>query len=296
MATAVASCAAPAMAGVVLTGDYLKIGINAGGSLIDFDSTPYVGIKYDPTGAGNFSSSNDFITPGDPFAFYSIGVNGVSAVAGKGSSYNTFSATTVDASAGGPMAVSTGSFQNISFKQIISFDVDSKIVHTSVIFTNKSGGALTNVVYGVGFDPDQDVSFGGGYATYNSFGVSDSGANASVSAFGVKSGYTIALNNTTGWDSVKASISSGWQTNPYTLSSTAFGAASTSDSTIALGFDLGNFAVGQQKTVGYDYVISSLAPLTPSGPGTLLPEPGTYTMLLAGLGLMGFMVRRRKSS
>ena len=36
--------------------------------------------------------------------------------------------------------------------------------------------------------------------------------------------------------------------------------------------------------------------VTTFGSATAVPEPETYTMLLAGLGLMGFMIRRRKTS
>ncbi|PIV71592.1 MAG: PEP-CTERM sorting domain-containing protein, partial [Rhodocyclales bacterium CG17_big_fil_post_rev_8_21_14_2_50_68_7] len=29
---------------------------------------------------------------------------------------------------------------------------------------------------------------------------------------------------------------------------------------------------------------------------TAVPEPGSWTMLMAGLGMMGFMIRRRRAS
>jgi hypothetical protein len=32
------------------------------------------------------------------------------------------------------------------------------------------------------------------------------------------------------------------------------------------------------------------------GVGTVVPEPETYAMLLAGLGLLGFIARRRKTA
>lgn len=304
MSMAVAGCAMPAMADVTLMGKFIEIGVNNGGSLINFDQN--IGIKFDPLGTGDFSSSNDFITPGSPFAFYSIGVNGVSGVAGGGSGSNPFGTMTLDLSAvaGSPLSITkNGTFEKMSFKQIISFDMDSKIVHTAVTLTNKSDGILNKVVYGVGFDPDQDVSFNGDYSTVNT--INGQGVDASVVAVGSASGYSIALNNTTGWTGAHASITSPWGTDPYTLSSAAAAIDNIGDYAIALGFQLGDFAIDQQKTVGYDYVLSCHssmnavcnhaipAPTPPPGP---LPEPETYTMLLTGLGLMGFMVRRRKTS
>ena len=273
------ACAAPAMADVTVQGDYIQIGVNANGSLIDFGS--FIGLKYDPSGTGNFSSPIDFVTPGIPFAFYSIGVTGSSAVAGAGSSSNPFATSTVDLSAGADspfVLTKNGSYAGLTFKQVLSFDVDSKVVHSSVTFKNKSAATVNNVAYGVGLDPDQDANIGGSTDTNNS--ILGQGANASVSAMGILSGYSITLSNTGGWTATTASITDTWETNPYVLSSAATDSGN-GDYTIGLGFQLGNFAVNQEKTISYDYTISAV------------PEPGNYAMFLAGLGLLGFMRRRR---
>ena len=65
----------------------------------------------------------------------------------------------------------------------------------------------------------------------------------------------------------------------------AFGFASNSDSSISLGYSLGDLADGSSVSFGYTYTFANP-----------VPEPETYAMLLAGLGLVGFMVRRRKHS
>ena len=56
------------------------------------------------------------------------------------------------------------------------------------------------------------------------------------------------------------------------------------DDSISLAYDIGTIAAGTSASVGYEYVFST----------TPVPEPETYAMLLAGLGLMGFIARRRR--
>ncbi len=48
-----------------------------------------------------------------------------------------------------------------------------------------------------------------------------------------------------------------------------------------LAYDLGTVANHQSVSFGYEYVMA-------------VPEPETYAMLLAGLGLIGFSARRRR--
>ena len=69
---------ASAKAGFVLSGDYVRVGVHESGGMIDEGFT--VGIEYDATGTATWSLW-DFIKPGSPFEFYSIGYGG--------STYNT---------------------------------------------------------------------------------------------------------------------------------------------------------------------------------------------------------------
>jgi hypothetical protein len=277
------ACAAPASA-VVLTGNYIQLGLNDGGSLIDFGST--TGIKLDPSGTSSFGAI-DFLTQGTPFAFYSIGVGGTSAVAGGGPSSNRFHSVTVDATGaiGFPFAVtSRGFYGGLDLKQTVFFDYNSSTIHSTVTLTNTSHATVNNVAYGFGFDPDQDANVNGSYSTNNT--IYGQGANASVSARGAASGYAVTLNNTSGW-AANASIvapSGGvynWNTDPYQLANNAVNRGN-GDNSINLGYALGDFAVGQQKTLAYDLVLT--APV---------PEPSTYGMMLAGLLLLRHMARRK---
>ena len=59
-----------------------------------------------------------------------------------------------------------------------------------------------------------------------------------------------------------------------------------SDSSINMAFELGHSGVmknGESSVMGYELIMGAV------------PEPETYAMFMAGLGLMGFIARRRKN-
>lgn len=273
-----AALAAPAWAApVTVEGNFIRLGVSDSGALIDH--TTFTGIQFDPTGSGNFSGAIDYLTPGTPFAFYSLGVNGAFDTAGAlAFGNNPFGATTVNLAPPGAspnILTSGGMFGGLGFTQVLSFDLSSRTIQARLTFTNISGTALENVAYAVGFDPDQDIDYPGSEAFDTDNRVDGQGANASVTAIGPVLRYGITLANTSGWANTFASARNDRETNPYILAGSGvddgFG-----DAELTLGYNLGAFAPGEQKSIGYEYALF-----------TAIPEPGVLPLMFAGLLAIG---------
>lgn len=263
----------PSANAAVFSGDYLKFGLSDSGYLIDGG----VGIQFDPTGKGNFSSA-DFVTPGNPFNFYAISVGGNTEVANSSNKNNPFNTSPVFSYDGTTATATylTGKYGDLSVIQSYTFKKDSKLIHVGVELKNTGEARLDDVFYAYGLDPDQDRSKFGTYDTINK--INGQGQNAKVSATGPNSGNTIFLSNTSNRKDTFASITS-WNTSPVALySGTNFG---NGDNTIALSYKLGSLAAGQKAVLSYD--IGVMAPV---------PEPETYALM--GIGLVGLMAARRR--
>ena len=175
-----------------------------------------------------------------------------------------------------------------TFTQTVSIPSDG---HVSVMvnLTNNSGATASDVLWGVGVDPDQGIPVGGGFGTTNEIlatGVTGTAVRATSS-----DGYSLTLRNTTsaGADAIAAYVDTVFGSccapiDPAFIFATAQGVGSYgfADHSINLAFDLGDIAPGETVTFGYEYVMA-------------VPEPETYAMLLAGLGLIGFSLRRRSA-
>ena len=157
-------------------------------------------------------------------------------------------------------------------------------VAVTINLTNNTGSDATGVQWGVGFDPDQGIPAGLGFGTTNEIlGLAGSAAVRATSL----DGWAVTLANTT---SASAFSIAGY-IDPFSCCSPvdpgvmlaaaqAVGGYGFADSSINLAYDLGAIANGQSVSFGYEYILA-------------VPEPETYAMLLAGLGLIGFSARRR---
>jgi len=258
-------------ASFTLSGTYLNVGVSNSGGLID-DAFTY--------GINPVGTNVDFLKPGNPFEFYSIGVNGSWATAGWGGGYytpaNPFNTTTNDISSltPGKLTASSMGFFTLggSQLQIINqfawFDKNEMTIHFSADLLNMGSTTATNVVYARGLDPDQDVNGYGSSSTINTMTAN------SVSAYGPLSKYTISIidnaMSVTGVPSV-----SNWATDPYYLLTA--GTIGDGDYTIAMAWNIGDIGPHQSVEIDYAYKISAV-PLPPS---ILFLAPG-----LAGLALV----------
>lgn len=235
--------------------------------------------------SGTFSSlsytGDEFVNWGTPMSYYWLNSSdaGSPFVADNASSTNPLSAMT----SGGGTVSFTAASGGLVFNQNISL-IGNKAVVT-VVLSNESGSAISGVQWGVGIDPDQGMP--GTFDTYNKI-LGQAGSASVTASDGVN---RVTLRNTTSalaYD-IKAYIDttccSPVDPNSILGGATQFvGLTSSGDYSINLAYDIGTIATGTSASIGYEYVFAPV------------PEPEIYAMMAAGLGLMGFVARRRKKS
>lgn len=197
---------------------------------------------------------------------------------------NPLSASTT---AAGASAATTFSFGGMNVFMLHALTQANQMA-TSVTLTNPLGGigSVAGVKWNVGFDPDQDIPGMSTFATTNR--IMGVGGAAAVTAFSAATPVTLANSTGAGASLVKAFINVGNCCSAVDGATAlaggqALGFTNYGDNSISLGYDLGTLADGSSVSFGYTYTFA-----------TPVPEPETYAMLLAGLGLMGFVARRRQ--
>jgi len=274
----VALAAGPVQAtSFVLDGNYLRVGVSNSGGLIDDAFT--VGIDYDNTGSATWSTW-DFLKPGTPWEFYSIGYNGVWNNAGYLLG-NPFGATSTDTSAGSINSARTvGAYGPLAFQQEMAYADGSGWIDFRVTLTNTADFAVTDIVYARGLDPDQDVYAGGGYDTTNV--IVDGNL---VTASAPVTDWTIAIFSNSAYPHAP-SIDSYWSTDPYYLFNTppndGYG-----DNTINMAWWIGTLGSGESAEITFQYRVAE------TQEGTIIPEPVTMAGLLIGIAGLGGYIRRR---
>jgi hypothetical protein len=262
-------------ASFVLGGDYLQVGFSNSGGLIDDSFT--AGINFSTAGNGSYSAA-DFLRPGSPFEFYSIGVNGVSLGSAGYLNGNTFGMTTFDVSSGtvkSSLSLSFGGVPSLLLIQTAYFDKTSKDINFTIEMQNIGSTTLTDVVYARGLDPDQDVYPFGVYSTNNSI------AGGVVTAVGPYSNWSISITNIGALSGVP-SISAAWQQDPYMLLNFPTNDGN-GDYTINMAWNVGTLLPGHSAEVDFQY--------------NMVPVPPSVLLLGSGLlGLVGLGWRRRKTN
>ena len=186
-------------------------------------------------------------------------------------------------------AYTFGSFGGWDMQMLETITSPGHLVY-AVTITNNTGHDVDGVRWGFGIDPDQGVPGGAGFGTTN---VIDGVAALSSVTATSSDGYFITLKDIT---SANASLLHPYvdpasccsPVDPLTmhLVNQGLGSYGFSDSSINMAFELGHSGLmknGESSVMGYELIMGAV------------PEPETYAMFMAGLGLMGFIARRRKN-
>ncbi|MEH2080425.1 MAG: DUF4347 domain-containing protein, partial [Nostoc sp.] len=295
---------------VFLGGEFIELGVrgNAGffgtaaSKPADFFGTSArsnIGLSIDPDGYQTGSTfSYDVFLPGTPYEGWSIGYQqsgttySLENAGGNTPTIQIASTTTADTSAGNILAatVTSNTTQNVSVVQTYSFDYTQDYWKTAVTITNNSATAINNLRYARAYDPDngKDAS-GGGYTTTNTIvntiaadgkvilSAQVPSSDLSFSIYGARPSYFISFD-----PSARASIGGSiGSTVANSLLVGTKGQTVTSDTAIALWFDIGTLAAGASKTVqfytGLSTNILAAAANAPTNtvPGTQSTNAGT---------------------
>jgi hypothetical protein len=282
LAVACVVAGAPAFATpAAIQNGYVLAGISDYGTL-GSDSATSPGILFDKTGAGSYGV-NDFLTPGDPFeGFYVTSSAGSAGANNDGTSGFGFHSPTALSATSATWSGSSAAYSITNTYTLTTASGRSEIaIHT--VLTNTSGSDITGLEFLRTLDPDPDVNAYDSYFTNNTV-VSSSTACGS----GPDSGQTICIDADSSI-AHKAGVSGPtWSQSPAAY--LAGQNAGDGDYAIGLAFDIGNLAAGQSVSLDYDYAAgASIGVVTPS-----VPEPENVALMLAGLGLMGVVARRRR--
>jgi hypothetical protein len=300
LATAALAIATTAAATpLVLSGNYLQVGISDAGTFGSNGNTS-PGILHDPTGTATFGV-NDYLTPGTPHDGF-----GVTSSGGwrqndndtAGGDFGSASPTLlVGAAALGFANAATwsGTDGNVNITNSYFFNNNDQRIR--IITTITALSDLTNVAFARSTDPDPDVNTFGSFVTNNQRGNTLFGVDDFIGAAGPQTGLTLGLLNLSGntyAHTTQINFSCCSNIDPYDVLAHAgddAGLLATGDYGLNLAYSLGDLKAGQTVSLSYAYVFGNNIGTV----GDDVPEPASWAMMIAGFGLIGAAARRRRT-
>lgn len=263
MALPALATAAP-VTSLVLSGDYIRIGVNSAGTLGSGGSVK-PGILYDGTGTGTFNSDYDYLTPGNPFEGFTVaGSSGgtgfsvtnnnagpVSPIVGALSDYSgvAYKGTTYD-----QRAVWTGSYGGL-FELTNDYFFNTRGQQLKIETTITATAELLDLTFGRFTDPDAVAAPGDSTQTNNHVGSGSIPASDLVYAEALASKYVIGLYTSSSVTHNAGVSRAPWSTDPnFYLSGQNDG---NGDYSIGLGFDIGKLDIGESITLSYQYIFGT---------------------------------------
>lgn len=288
---------------VVLTGDFIKTAVNDVGSLGSGGSTS-PGLLFDKTGTGDFTSNNDYLTPGTPYDYFGVRSNQTGLI-GNANSFDTTGITTVT----GPTDLSAGTVNSASwsgeykgfFTLVNTYKFNDNGQRIDVNTTITALQDLSGLQFARSIDPDPDVNTFGDFKTTNSLGDAPKGIAATDYAYslGLSTGLPLGL-FTDSPLTHNAGIVQSWGSQSSAAADPTQILAGINDGNgdyaLALGFDIGTLLSGQSVSIKYSYIMGLTKDSVdiPVDPPSGVPVPGA--IWLFGTALLGFAGFGRKKS
>jgi hypothetical protein len=294
---------------IIMSGDFVRTAVSDDGTL-GFGGGTSPGILHDPTGSGDFSNNDDYLTPGTPFEGWELEYTTTSGAFSQIRQNNAGG----DSIAAGTLTDLSGTTSDnlVRWEAIVAgaieithdyfFDNDEERINIRTTLTALQD--LTGVLLSRAMDPDPDVNRFGSFSTNNQRGLDangdgdfDDAGDAAPEDFagsvGTQSGQTIAIfsRDSTPHNTGIASNCCSVTDPTFYLNGGNLGSSSTGDNGIGIGFNIGSLLGGDSVTLNYAWVMGGTLETVDIDDNEV---PAPFTLGLIGAGLIGFGAARRK--